>query len=363
MKNVAILTFPNANNYGALLQTYALKQAFGKQGHAAKIINYHSPKYEAKAHLFTQIKFNRRWVKQVLNLPSQWYIRARFTAFRNQYLQDMAPVFYDTLPTLSNQYDLFVTGSDQVFNPRIIWNDDRFFLSFCTDKKKAASYAASFGLGLESFTEEEKSFIKTSLSHLAHISVREQEGKEIVQTLAPGREVEVNLDPALLLTKADWEKIAKRPAVKQPYCLVYLLMYRDESFLRYIRKFAKERNLKIVIISSKFNLTDWLRGMHKAPTVAEWLGLFLNAQYVFTNSFHGLAFSVNFNKPFMVGPLNPKWPTASRLNNLLDITGLQHRKFNGASSVFREKEDWDSVNKKLEEQRQKAFDYLKRITE
>ncbi len=362
MKKIAILTFPKADNYGALLQAYALKQTLINQGNLVEIINYFSPKVEAKRHILAHFKLSLRWMKQILKLPIGWYRSSHFAAFKNKYLMDMAPVYYDTLPTLSNKYDLFITGSDQVFNLRITWFDDRFFLSFCADKNKNASYAASFGFELHNLTDKEKEFIKENLNHIQYLSVREKQGKEIVQALAPGKGVQVHIDPALLLTKADWEKIAKRPSITKPYCILFLIMHRDEAFIQYAKRVAQEKGWKLLFVSPHFNLANILAGIHKAPTVEEWLGLFLNAQYVFTNSFHGLAFSINFNKPFMVGPLNPKWPAASRLNNLLDITGLQHRKFNGASSVFREEEDWDAVNKKLEQERQKAFEYLKMIT-
>ena len=273
----------------------------------------------------------------------------------------MPPVYYNTLPTLADKYDLFITGSDQVFNCLITWFDYRFFLSFCEDNNKNASYAASFGFELENLTDKEKDFIHKNLNHLKYLSVREQQGEKIVQTLIPQKEVGVHIDPSFLLTKADWKKIAKSPAINQPYCIIFLIMHRDKEFIKYAKQVATEKGWKVLFVSARFNLVNVLTGIHIAPTVEEWLGLFLNAEFIFTNSFHGLAFDINFNKPFMVGPSNPKWPAASRLNNLLDITGLKHRKFDPSSDIC-EKEDWDSVNKKLEKERQKAFDYLKKIT-
>ena len=363
MKKIAILTFLKANNYGALLQAYALKQTLVKLGHCAQMINYHSPKYEAKVCNLSRSGFSIRWVKQILKFPATWYRHRPFASFENKYLQDMPPVFYDTLPSLANKYDLFITGSDQVFNPHLTWNDDRYFLSFCTDKTKNASYAASFGFELNDFTDQEKTFIQHNLAQLQSLSVREQQGKEIIQTLAPERDVQVHLDPSLLLTKEDWKKVAKNRSHAQPYGLVYLLMGRDEAFIQYARKVAQEKNLRLLFITSHSTLARTMTGEYITPTVEEWVGLFLNAQCIFTNSFHGLAFSINFNKPFMVGSFNPAWPAASRLNSLLNIVGLQHRKFNSNSSSFCEEEDWEAVNKKLEQERQKAFDYLQKITQ
>ena len=362
MKNIAILTFPKADNYGALLQAYALKQALIKQGNLVTIINYHSPKAEIKAHPFRHFKFSPRWVKQILKLPAAWYRGIHFASFRNKYLQDTPPVYYDTMPALSDKYDLFISGSDQVFNLRITWNDDRFFLSFCEDRNKNASYAASFGFELDNLTEEEKAFIQKNLKHIKYLSVREQQGKAIVQTLAPGKDVHVHIDPTFLLGRVDWKKIAKVPSYTKPYCVVYLIMHRDEELIQYAKKIAQEKGWKLLFVSSKFDLANKILGAHVAPTVEEWLGLFLNAQYVFTNSFHGLAFSINFNRPFMVGRMNDVWPATSRLNNLLNITELQHRKFDPLSPKIYEQEDWDLVNKRLEQERQKAFDYLKEIT-
>ena len=241
MKKIALLTFPKADNYGALLQAYALKYSLVKQGHLAEIINYHSPKSEAKDKLFANFKFSRRWIKQVVKLPMTWYISIHFTSFRNKYLIDMPPVYYNTLPTLADKYDLFITGSDQVFNCRITWFDDRFFLSFCEDNNKNASYAASFGFELENLTDKEKDFIHKNLNHLKYLSVREQQGEKIVQTLIPQKEVGVHIDPSFLLTKADWKKIAKSPAINQPYCIIFLIMHRDKEFIKYAKQVATEK--------------------------------------------------------------------------------------------------------------------------
>lgn len=367
MKKVGILTFSNAKNYGALLQAYALKTVLNQLGNNAHIINFYSPKMQRASKFFYKYKptvkwFVKRLFDMVFNPLTQYYNRRCFIPFCRKYIGESAPLFAKDLPTISSQYDLFITGSDQVFNPRLTEFDTNFFLDFSKDITKNASYAASFGFELKDFTEKEKEFIRQNLTHIKYLSVREKQGEEIIGALAPQQNSQVHLDPTLLLSGTQWQKIAEDHVLTQPYCLVYLLR-RDPALVAYANKIARERKWKLLFISRKLDILCRMPGTRVAPTVEEWVGLFLNAQYVFTNSFHGLAFCVNFNKPFIVGQLNSAWPASSRLNNLLEITGLQHRVFNPTHPKLYEQEDWAGVNTKLDRERQKALDYLKIITQ
>lgn len=363
MKKIGILTFSTANNYGAMLQAYALKYTLNRLGHTTHIINFYYPKKLRMSQFFYNYKPTLLWfVKRACNFlyrPILWYYANHcFVPFRKRYLEDTPRLYHKDLPQLCAGYDLFITGSDQVFNVHITELDRDFFLAFSKNLTKNASYAASFGLELNKFSLKEQDFIRKNLPHLGHISVREKQGQDVVQALAPTQQVQVHLDPTFLFTKNDWQEIAFTPRTSKKYALLYL-MRPDKAFARFAKQTARQKGWELIIISSQMDVNRVPPRFHAIPTVEEWVGLFLNAQYVFTTSFHGLAFAINFNKPFLTGFS----ANSARLNNLLELTGLQHRIFDMKNPQLYEKEDWAAVNNKLALERQKAFDYLKMITD
>ena len=365
MKKIGILTFHNADNYGALLQAYALKKSLKDMGHNTHIINYYCPKLQRDYKIFKLPKFSiKDIIKQIIKYifsPLSLYIRHKFKGFRRQYLSDTEPYYPDTITNCSGKYDMFITGSDQVFNPRLTDYDRNYFLSFCKDKCKKFSYAASFGLELSFLSNKDKQFLKENLKDFSAVSVREEEGNNIIKNLL-SRESEVNLDPTLLLKKEVWQKIAVAPEQKK-YVLLYL-MYNDKDIINFAKKIAKKNKCKVLFISHCLDIKKRVPAEHITPSVQEWLGLFLNAEYIITNSFHGFAFSVNFNKKFFLGRLPNNWTVNSRLDNLLDLTGLHNRLYTNfkTDTDYDADIDWQSVNDKLEAESQKSLNYLKEIT-
>ena len=365
MRKIGILTFQNADNYGALLQAYALKKTIKDTGHKADILNYYSPKLPKDYKIFRLPKISpkdivKKCAKFILS-PFLLYIRWKFKGFRKQYLTDIEPVYPNKIENYANKYDIFITGSDQVFNPRITNFDRNYFLSFSKDKNKNFSYAASFGLSLKDLSDNEKEFLKENLANFNSLSVREKQGNEIIESLLSYKS-EVNIDPTLLLSKAVWQKIAVSPK-KKKYVLLYL-MYKDKNIINFARKLAKTNHCKLIFISYSLDIIDRVPAKHITPTPQEWIGLFLNAEYIVTNSFHGFAFSVNFNKKFFLGHLPSHMPVNSRLDNLLEITGLYNRLYTNFSDTdnYDTPIDWQNVNKKLESERQKSLNYLQEIT-
>lgn len=365
MKKIGILTFHQADNYGALLQAYALKKVLADTGNNTEILNYHCPKLQKDYKIFKLPKLSgkdiiKQCVKYLLS-PFLFYTHHKFTGFRKKYLTDTVPLYPDTIGNYAGQYDIFITGSDQVFNPRITDFDKNYFLSFSKDKNKNFSYAASFGLSLNDLSDKEKEFFKENLSAFNALSVREQQGRDIIKTLLSS-ESEVSSDPTLLLSKAAWQDISVCPK-QNKYVLLYL-MYKDKNIIKFAEKLAKAKNCKLIFISSVLDIKNRVPAKHITPTPQEWLGLFLNAEYVVTNSFHGFAFSVNFNKKFFLGRLPAGMSVNSRLDNMLDWTGLHNRLYTkfAASDNYDVLPDWQIVNEKLQTERKKAFEYLQKIT-
>ena len=173
----------------------------------------------------------------------------------------------------------------------------------------------------------------------------------------------MHIDPTLLLSKTDWEALAVSPKEKH-YVLLYLLS-EDPNLVRLAQQLAREKGCTLLFISPSIHFRKVENVSYMRPTPQEWLGLFQHADYILTNSFHGLAFAVNFNKSFVVAPaLGKRSYLNSRLDNLLEITGLQDRLYTSftQTDIFNKKIDWQSVNKILDQQRQKSMTYLKEIS-
>ncbi|MBO7237952.1 MAG: polysaccharide pyruvyl transferase family protein [Elusimicrobiaceae bacterium] len=368
MKKIGILTFHNANNYGAVLQAYALKSTLTRLGSTAHVLNYYCPKLQRE---YKGIPVFKKSFAEIIKYPFKLLffpilrkqIARRFKSFREQYLLDTKPLLPSIIGDNTQSYDAFVCGSDQVFNPRITHFDSNYFLAFSPNKSKNYSYAASFGLALEYLRPEERAFFAKQLAHFNQISVREMQGAQIVEDILASK-AQVHIDPTLLLTKEDWKKLAVLPKTKN-YVLLYL-MYEDPNLISLAQQLARQKGCELLFISHSMYFRKTVPAPYIKPTPQEWLGLFLNAQYVFTNSFHGLAFSINFNRPFFVGRLpNKRGAINSRFDNLLEITGLQNRLYTRftATHNFDEPIEWQRVNNILTQEREKSFSYLRTITQ
>lgn len=364
MKKIAILTFSRALNYGAVLQAYALKTAFQNMGVAAHVIDYRCPKIEKDYKSFV-LKYHAGWrvfLKSGIKaacFPFFWYCKFKFSKFWRKYLWDTPPMAADSIYQLNTQYDSFIVGSDQVFNPFGTGRDKNYFLDFVQDKTKRFSYAASFG-GVKFGAEDEK-FLKEALRNFSCISVREKQGADLAQKLT-GMTTYVHLDPTLLLEQKQWEEISQIPPQKD-FVLLYL-MDRNSKIVQYAENLAKEKRLDLIFLSPVLNLPpNRVKGQHIVPTPPQWLGYFLKAKYVVTNSFHGLAFSINFNKKFFVDFLPPQRGVNSRLENLLDLTGLRSRLIDNIGTDYEAEIDWPAVNAKVAEEREKSLQYLRGIVQ
>ena len=363
MKKIAILTFQNVNNYGALLQAYALKTVCNDMGHQAHILNYYCKEIERPYRLFAKpvnaVDVIRQTAKFILS-PINLYIRSRFEPFKKKYLQDTPLLTPDIIAKMAQEYDRFIAGSDQIFNTRYTGFDSNYFLAFNKETSKNYSYAASFGLQLEDLTSQEAAFIKEQLAHFNRISIREAQGVQIVNTLT-GRQAEIHLDPTLLLTKEQWAGLARTPKYKN-YIVLYL-MDRDPQLVRFAKKLAKAKGCRLLYISHKLDIKQRVPVKHITPTPQEWLGLLLQAQCVVTNSFHGLVFAVNFNKPFFVGRLVNRKAVNSRLDNFLALTGLEQRIYTNYIPEQEAPIDWSAVHAKIAQARKSSLAYLQEITQ
>lgn len=349
MKRIGIITYNWADNYGAILQAFALKKTLGDLGCESKVINYYPHNKEP---------FNiRQSIKNILFWSWNKSVRKKFDIFRRDFLSLTLPIRREDLPLLNEDFDLFVAGSDQVWNFECNGNgwDTSYMLDFVEEDSKKFSYAASFGK--ETLSEKEKEKAASLLKDFNAISVREKSALAIIKEIT-GKDAILHLDPTLLMSKEAWGSMAQT-IPQEDYILLYL-MNANEKIINYAKSLSRMTGLDIVYVSThpltKYGLKP------KAPHVMEWLSYFLKAKYVVTNSFHGLAFSINFNKDFFVDLLPPPSNVNSRLENLLELTGLKGRLIDNIGDNYDESISWMQVNKILEEERSKSKEYLEGIS-
>ena len=331
-KKIGVVTFHRAINYGAAFQTYALQKCIRDLGYAVEVLDYrcdfleklHNP-YNLQLYR-TPFHFLRALLKNRIKKDN----RKAFRTFQQNNVVVSAPYDKQNLYAANDEYSAFIVGSDQVWNYQCTNFDKTYFLDFVTNNHKKYSYAASVGINLNRPTLQAE-YLRL-LGSYRTLCVREAQGQQ--ELAAIGLDAVVALDPTLLLNKAEWLTLATRPqqiAADKKYLLVYVII-ETPSIFETARKIASQYNLEIIYINEMlFNQRGVLN--LKGVTPNEWLWLFANAQFIVTNSFHGTAFSVNFEKQFAVEPLPVKTNVNSRIFDFLKIANLSDRIINANDTI------------------------------
>lgn len=358
LKKVGILTFHNALNYGAVLQTYALQQTISQLPAKVEIIDYRCPQIEKqyRSILGAGKKIDR--IKHGL-MYFQYCQRNRiFAHFCNHRLKLSKQYFISQkeLLKVNSQYDFFVVGSDQVWNAFITGLDETYLLNFVDNNRKKISYAASFGF--PELPDEWKPRYKLLLESFYGLSVREQQGADILGNLT-GRDAHVHIDPVLLMKADEWKRIAA-PIKEQNYIFVYL-MAKTETILKFIEELANQTGYKVIWFGP--GLRRPIRAKYiRTGSPEEFLGYLLNASYVVTNSFHGTAFSILFHKAFFIELLPRQHNSNSRLEQILNLFHLSDRLILDKTKInIQGHIDYAEVEKILDKEREKSIHYLKKV--
>ena len=356
---IGILTFHSAHNYGAMLQCYALQEVLKRMGHDVEVIDYRleyrfrSDNRKCTFRQLNPLATIKSIVIKIITLRIALLRRRNFENFKRTYMALSEIVDKDHIP---NDYDVYVMGSDQIWNPTITKGfDPVYFGSFWFPKgnRKYVSYAAS--MERSELTDEEKAFCRKSLKNFDAISVREKVLAHLLQPLT-SQKVEVVLDPTLLLEKQAWERIAKLPKIKEKYVLVYQVRVQgNENTIQIAKKVAAQ--IKAIVIQVAVSpYLNRRKLQHESPT--QFLGLMQHAACVVTTSFHGTAFSVIFNRPFYYVELGDG--NDSRAKSLLYDIGLADRIIPMDSFPTFTEIDYDRVNDKVTDLRLKSAEFLKR---
>lgn len=365
-----LVTFYHIHHYGALLQAAATERAVEQLGGECEIVDYFVNQNNALFRRPTGLGSAAADAHTALHYQALKARYQRFEQFSRDHLRISGHRFesLEELRTAELPYDVILAGSDQIWNPKI-FPDGRFdpvFFGAFSQRRKIA-YAPSFGV--PRIPEGMEDELRGYLAAFSHLSVRERQGQRIVEEIS-GRHVPVVLDPTLLLTRDQWAEMANTPGgypaencknTPGGYILCYCIS-RPGALAPYIQNLAEKTGLPVV------QLCGVRQKVHpKARCVldagpAEFLGLFQNASYVCTNSFHGTVFSVQFQKPFFtaVAPGELAEPESSRTFSLLSTLGLTERIIGkGDTAGLEDHIDWEAVESRLETARQSSLDYLR----
>lgn len=356
---VALITIHAASNQGACLQAYALQETIIQNfGIEAEILDYHCKKAEEVDYIFNihAIRSFKTFISQFVYVHRKYIRNQKFKNFRKKFMH-LSERYYQTnqMEDLTDQYDVFCVGSDQVWNPNITGSDTAYLLDFITDNNKKVSYASSFGT--DCLDSNMKKIYTQELNHFSCIGVRENTAKKLVQEMT-GKCAEVVLDPTLLLTKKQWIGLEKKVSVPSSYILVYQIR-KSSDLSNYAIQLSKKECIPVLKISDSYLPEKGIKHL-KGIGPSEFLFLMANAEWIVTNSFHGTAFAVNFNKDFFVELSPEKLNGNSRIIDFLATIGLESRIIKNRDFLDGYTEiDWNLVNQKLELERRGSVNYLR----
>ena len=365
-----LVTFYHIHHYGAALQAAATERAVETLGHECEIIDYFVNQDNALFRRPTGLGSVAADAHTALHYQALKTRYERFEQFSRDHLRISAHRYLSAAELRQAQlpYDAILSGSDQIWNPKIFPNghfDPVFFGAF-SDRRKIA-YAPSFGI--PKVPEDMEQELRSYLGAFSHLSVRERQGQAIV-TEVTGQTVPVVLDPTLLLTAEQWSTAASRHMVAQGgrqaltpqgYILCYCIN-RPGALAPYIQEFARRSGLPVVqLCGIRQKVHPKVRCILDAGP-AEFLELFENAAFVFTNSFHGTVFSTQFRVPFFtaVSPAELADPESSRTFSLLSRLGLSDRIVGqGSTDALETPVDWEAVEPRLLAARAASLEYLR----
>lgn len=356
-KKVGIMTFHRAINFGAVLQAYALNRKLNELGYDCTTIDYACEAVEIQYRYRGRKKCTswKNFVAHNLTCLLHHKKKARVESFRKRIPQ--SPICDQrTISGVAAEYDILITGSDQVFNPTCHRDDPAYYLSFATKQKKVA-YAASLG-SVESYMN---SRLDTTalLYDFAKLSFREADATKHISNQL-GRKCRTLLDPVWLLSKDAWCEVASK---KKPSRFIFVYNLMNYPYMRAFVKRLRRLTGYHVITASGTIIGDAMY-VGFAQNISncspeEFLAFIRDAQYIVTDSFHGTSFSILMQKPFFVA-LNPaSQNTNSRISMVLKTAGLENRSITQESVPYTDCDiDWNRVGQNMSPQIQESIRFL-----
>lgn len=364
-------------NYGGVVQCFAFTEFLKNNGVEFQLIKYNKKNglkgiIKNLPRIFNKILLKDKYeqFKKIIGLKRNKDYKANYLIrmntihnFQKHYFTNILEVnSYQELSKIAVKFDSFISGSDQLWSPAGL-PTNFFNLMFVPDQIKKVSYASSFGVS--NIPWYQKTRTKKFLLRFDNISVREEQGAKIINELIH-KKVDIVVDPVFLLTKNEWELIlGDKLIMSDSYIFAYFLG-DNEIHRQEVIDFAKRKKIKIVTMP---HLDQYIKKDEHFGDVQlydvdpfDFLRLIRNANYICTDSFHGTAFSILFNKQFIVFDRYKKNSTTSknsRIESICNMLDLTWRRFNGNNiNILDEKIDYQDVNEKLDKLTSKSKKYL-----
>ena len=336
---VGVVTFHNAHNYGASLQTWALQKVLKNLGTEPGVIHYH-PNIIDKLYVAPKLDTTKKKLKYMLK--KDYRSRIKSQVYKNK------------------RYNKFIREKFHLIGDYTTYGfDPAYTLDFAKPGTKKISYAAS--VGREYILPQYREQFRQSLESYTAISVREPSAQPAIEALTE-KPVEVVLDPTLLLEKKDYEELKRPGQFKGRYIMVYMMEANKE-----LVQFANRLSVAIGLPIIQRKLPGVFRnelGSYYEDTAAEFLGEIEKAEYVITNSFHATVFSLIYEKPF-ISMLHTS--TGARTSDLLKSVGLESHLLYHIEDFHDMKQfeidDVDALRQRIRELRASSLDFLKRALE
>ncbi|MFD0750802.1 polysaccharide pyruvyl transferase family protein [Mucilaginibacter calamicampi] len=355
---IGILTFHSAHNYGAVLQAYGTQEYLKTLGHEVEIIDYR-PHYIVDHYKLINlkrifqsknfVKIAKKAVWEALMFRKHYLRYTRFNDFINNRLYLSGKVSNEIPPDL----DAYIFGSDQIWNPKITNGFDKVFFGEFPAKQGSRKIAYAASMEAIQLTNEQKTFFTNAIKNFDYVGVRELVLQQLLQPLT-SKPITTVIDPTLLLKSTQWEKIAVKPDLNQKYVLVYQVRV-SEATLKIACDIAKQIGGVVVELVAHVDKVNAIN-KYQSASVEEFLGWIKYSDCVVTTSFHGTIFSMIFNKPFYTMNLHDGWD--SRSASLLRRFALSERLISVNTSPNFQEIDYSEPNKKMDEVRQEAYNFL-----
>lgn len=355
MKTLTV-TFHHSNNYGALLQMFALHTKIKELGHENLVLETKLPVSKKKKKSYNPKVMLRNWYMSLCGKIRRKEVQTLHNSisdFKKRNVEFTKPyISMEELKSDPPQVDALITGSDQVWNmttiPSMIPSR---FLDFGNPEAIRFSFAAS--IENMKYSESQKEYAREQLKKFKGITLREQSACNFIESFS-NLHTECILDPVFLFDKKEWAAIAKKPRIDGPYILCYQVL-SNKLMQKVVNRVKKETGFPVVSIC---NLPfKWIKSDYSFFDVSpeEFLGLYNNAACVVTTSFHGTAFGVLFNKKTYT---IPRSISSNRICDLMNMFGLNDYVVKPNMNLSNNSVDWNRVNGVIEKERNRQIRYL-----
>ena len=355
-RKIYLLTLHRASNYGAALQTYATQRTLQKLGADAVILDYRCPQVEKDHHPFYYL-ISHAPRSALKRFPAKLWKYIIFQHFRRKTLQMTRS--YRELSAFAHAEDVFLAGSDQIWSERFTAHDANYLLAF---NQSGIKYSYASSIGYSQINDENREYYRKYLSAFRAISTREMSTGQALSTVL-GKDVRVDLDPTMLLTRDEWMALSAPVHKAGKYILVYTVP-GPIRLMEQAKKVAQREGLDILYLKNQQLIRPGKRRTGSV-TPNQFIRLFAEAECVFTNSFHGTVFSILFRKPFCVETESDRGHN-NRSEELLGRFGLQQHVMEKMAEISMQSLAMthpEETEKLIQRYRSESMQYLKAIAE